>query len=99
MLDLKQKAYSEWLVVRSQQGERGAFDLLIEHWQKRYYLYAFKRLNDWEAAQDVTQEYLLSISRSLRKLADPELPFQSGAFASWSGAVSIGNAGRFVPEK
>ena len=78
MLDLKQKAYSEWLVVRSQQGERGAFDLLIEHWQKRYFLYAFRRLNDREAARDVTQECLLSISRSLRKLADP------AAFPKWS---------------
>ncbi len=71
MLDLKQKAYNEWLVVRSQQGEQQAFALLIKYWQKRYYLYALKRLNDREAARDVTQECLLSISRGLGKLSDP----------------------------
>jgi hypothetical protein len=35
MLGLKQKAYNEWLVVRSQQGEQQAFTSLIEYWQKR----------------------------------------------------------------
>lgn len=71
MLDLKQKAYNEWLVIRSQQGERDAFDELLRRWQRRYYLYAMNRLHDREAANDVTQECLLSISRNLNKLSDP----------------------------
>ena len=78
MLDLKQKAYNEWLVVRCQQGEPQAFEELIKHWQKRYYLYAFNRLKDKEAARDVAQECLLSISRNLGKLAEP------AAYPKWS---------------
>jgi RNA polymerase sigma-70 factor, ECF subfamily len=78
MADLKQKSFAEWLVIRSQQGERGAFDELVKHWQQRYFLYAYNRLKDREAARDVTQECLLSISRSLNKLADP------AAFPKWS---------------
>ena len=77
MLDLKQKAYNEWLVVRSQQGEPQAFEELVRHWQKRYFLYALNRLKDREAARDVTQECLLSISRNLGKLSDP------AAYPSW----------------
>ena len=77
MADLKQKSFVEWLVVRSQQGERDAFDALVKHWQQRYFLYALNRLNDREAARDVTQECLLSISRNLNKLSDP------AAFPKW----------------
>ena len=78
MLDLKQKAYNEWLVVRCQQGEPQAFEELIKHWQKRYYLYAMNRLNDREAARDVMQECLISINRNLGKLSDP------AAYPKWS---------------
>ena len=78
MKDLKQQSYIEWLVIRSKLGEQSAFNSLIKHWEQRYYLYALNRLNDPAAAQDVTQECLLSISRSISKLSDP------AAFPKWS---------------
>lgn len=78
MADLKHRSFVEWLVLRSQQGEREAFNELVRHWQQRYFLYAYNRLKDREAARDVTQECLLSISRNLKKLADP------AAFPKWS---------------
>ena len=77
MFDPKQRAYSEWLVVRSQQGDPKAFKLLIEFWEYRLQRYAFRRLNDAELAKDVTQECLLAVSRGLMKLKDP------AAFPKW----------------
>jgi len=74
----KQRIYSEWLVLRSQQGDREALHALLSLWQQRYLLYARQRLGGHEAAQDVVQESLLAICRNLHKLGNP------GAFPSWS---------------
>ena len=71
MRRLKRDSLNEWLVIRSQQGEKDAFTALVRNWQQRYYLYALNRLKDKEAARDVTQDCLLSISRSLGNLSDP----------------------------
>lgn len=78
MRDLKQRSFNEWLIIRCQQGEKGAFTSLVKNWERRYYLYALSRLKDKEAARDVTQDCLLSISRSLGKLSDP------AAYPKWS---------------
>lgn len=78
MKQLQQQGYNEWLVVRCQMGEAEAFERLVELWHRRYFLYAMNRLGQREAAQDVTQECLLSISRGIRKLADP------AAYPKWS---------------
>lgn len=78
MRELKQRSFNEWLIIRCQQGERDAFTSLVKNWEQRYYLYALNRLKDKEAARDVTQECLLSISRSLGNLSDP------AAFPKWS---------------
>jgi RNA polymerase sigma factor (sigma-70 family) len=78
MRDLKQRSFNEWLIIRCQQGERDAFTALVKAWERRYYLYALNRLKDREAAKDVTQDCLLSISRSLGTLSDPV------AFPKWS---------------
>ena len=78
MRDLKQRSFNEWLIIRCQQGERDAFTALVKAWERRYYLYALNRLKDREAAKDVTQDCLLSISRSLATLSDPV------AFPKWS---------------
>ena len=78
MRELKQRSFNEWLIIRCQQGEKDAFTSLLKNWEQRYYLYALNRLKDKEAARDVTQECLLSISRSLGSLSDP------AAFPKWS---------------
>ncbi|MCG8414528.1 MAG: RNA polymerase sigma factor [Pseudomonadales bacterium] len=76
-MDSKQRAYSEWLVVRCQQGDPAAFRLLVAFWEKRLLPYALRRMGDREAAQDATQECLLAVSRGLKTLTDP------GAFPKW----------------
>jgi len=78
MKPLRQQSYNEWLVIRCQQGETEAFERLLDDWRQRYFLYALNRLREREAAQDVTQDCLLSISRSIYKLSDP------AAYPKWS---------------
>ena len=78
MHDLKERSFNEWLVIESQRGEKNAFNTLIKNWEQRYFLYALNRLKSPEAAKDVTQESLISISKSLRKLSDP------ASYPKWS---------------
>lgn len=78
MRDLKERSFNEWLVIESQRGEKDAFNTLIKNWEQRYFLYALNRLKSREAAKDVTQESLISISKSLRKLSDP------ASYPKWS---------------
>ena len=77
MFDPKQRAYSEWLVLRCQQGDSAAFKELVAQWDQRLLLYGIRRLEDPEAARDATQECLLAVSKGLGKLNDP------GAFPKW----------------
>ncbi|MFK7865289.1 MAG: RNA polymerase sigma factor [Pseudohongiellaceae bacterium] len=74
----KSQGLNEWLVIRSQQGEKQALEELLTYWSKRYLLYAINRLRDREAAKDVTQECLISIGRNIGKLKDPS------AYRTWS---------------
>ncbi|MEQ8953816.1 MAG: RNA polymerase sigma factor [Gammaproteobacteria bacterium] len=74
----KQQSLNEFLVIRAQQGDRISFNQLLQRWQQRYYGYALNRLGNSEAAKDVCQDCLLSISRSLGGLSDP------AAFPTWS---------------
>ena len=78
MHNLKERSFNEWLVIESQLGEKDAFNTLIKNWEQRYFLYALNRLKSREAAKDVTQESLISISKDLRKLSDPV------AYPKWS---------------
>lgn len=78
MRDLKERSFNEWLIIESQGGDIDAFNTLMKNWEQRYFLYALNRLKSREAAKDVTQESLLSISKSLRKLSDP------ASFPKWS---------------
>ncbi len=80
-MDAKQKAYSEWLVLRCQQGDRSALNKLLALWTGRYFAFARYRLGNREAAQDVLQEALVAICRSLHKLADP------ASFPRWSFTI------------
>ena len=71
MRDLKECSFNEWLVIESQRGQTDAFNTLINNWEQRYFLYALNRLKSREAAKDVAQESLISISKGLHKLSDP----------------------------
>lgn len=70
-MDSKEKAFSEYLVIRCQQGSRQALRSLLDMWQSRLLAYATNRLGDRDSAQDALQEGLLAICRNLYKLEDP----------------------------
>lgn len=78
MHTLTERSFNEWLVLESQRGETDAFNTLMKNWEQRYFLYALNRLTSREAARDVVQESLISISKGLHRLADP------AAFPKWS---------------
>ena len=80
-MDNKEKAFSEWLVLRCQQGHRQSLKPLLELWQPRYLAYIRQRLGDPDSARDVLQEALLAICRSLYKLQDP------ASFPRWSFTI------------
>lgn len=77
-MDDKQRAYSEWLVIRCQQGDASALHELLRFWQPRFLVYARQRLGDQNVAADVVQEAMLGICRNLYRLAD------AAAFPGWS---------------
>ena len=73
----KDQSYNEWLVINSQLGDSQALNELLKNWYQRLYLYAVRKLGDNEAAREVVQECLLSITRSLGSLNNP------AAFPKW----------------
>ncbi len=78
MKDRASLVADEWLVLRSQDGDAGAFDLLISRWQDRLWRHARRLLRDDDAAWDVVQEAWMSILNGLRRLDDPQ------AFPGWA---------------
>ena len=66
------------LVLRAQAGQREAVDELVRLWQTRLWRLALARMNDQEAAWDVSQDAWLAIIRGLPRLRQPE------AFGRWA---------------
>lgn len=69
------KACDEWLVLRSQDGDGEAFELLVARWQPRLLRHARHLLGGEsgavDAAHEVVQEAWLAIVRGLGRLEDP----------------------------
>ena len=68
------------LVREYQNGNKKAFDLIVEHMSGKFYYTVFKTVNDEYEAQDILQEIWIRITRSIGSLKDPE------AFKKWSFA-------------
>src|SRR6187397_3556871 len=66
------------LVVRAQQGDKGAFADLATGIGDRYLAVARRILRDLNLAEDATQQALLSIWQDLPRLRDP------ARFDAWS---------------
>ena len=60
------------LVVRAQQGDRGAFTDLVDAIGGRLHAIAFSVLRDRELARDATQQALLAAWQELPRLRDPD---------------------------
>jgi RNA polymerase sigma-70 factor (ECF subfamily) len=61
----------EWLALRCQAGEPGAFEDLVREMERPLRYYVAKLLRDEDQALDVLQEVWVRAFRSLRRLAEP----------------------------
>jgi RNA polymerase sigma-70 factor (ECF subfamily) len=68
----------ELLVLRSQEGDAGAFEALVGRWQERLWRHAWRLAGNESVAWDMLQETWIGISRGLGRLADP------AAFPAWA---------------
>jgi RNA polymerase sigma-70 factor (ECF subfamily) len=64
------------LVARSQKGDVGAFNMLVERYQSLAYALALRMLGDPDAAADVTQDAFFSAFRAIQA-------FRGASFRAW----------------
>jgi RNA polymerase sigma factor (sigma-70 family) len=69
----QEQLHTEILVIRCQQGEKEAFGLLVELWQKPLLTFALRYLEQETEVLDVVQETWISVIRKLNKLQNPSL--------------------------
>ncbi len=73
----EQQIYTELLVIRCQQGEKEAFELIVELWQKPLLAFARRYIDQDTEAWDAVQETWISVIKGLNRLQRPSL------FVSW----------------
>ena len=76
----------EWLALRCQSGEAGAFEDLIAVMERPLLYYATSLTGNPDSALDVLQEVWIKAFRGIRKLKDP------GALRSWLYSITHGIA-------
>jgi RNA polymerase sigma-70 factor (ECF subfamily) len=77
MNEQRQKIYTELLVIRCQQGEKEAFEQLVELWQQPLLVFAMRYLDCQTESQDAVQETWFAAIKGLNKLQNSSL------FVSW----------------
>lgn len=68
----------ELLVLRCQEGDAEAFELLVGRWQRRLWRHAWRLTGDESAAWDALQEAWIGVSRGIGRLVD------AAAFPAWA---------------
>lgn len=74
----QERLNDELLVLRCQEGDAEAFELLVGRWQRRLWRHAWRLTGDESAAWDAVQETWIGISRGVARLAD------AAAFPAWA---------------
>jgi len=74
----RDQIYNELLVLKSQTGDKDAFEELVRRWEKRLWHYAYKVTGSDSAAWDIVQETWVGIIKGIRKLED------TAAFPKWT---------------
>jgi RNA polymerase sigma-70 factor, ECF subfamily len=80
------RASYEWLALRCQSDEKGAFEDLIAVMERPLIYYAASLTGSPDSALDVVQEVWIKSFRSIRKLRDP------GALRQWLYSITHGIA-------
>lgn len=89
----KERAYTEYLVMRAKTGDRSGYNLLAEHYERRLLSFAMRLTGDVEMARDASQEAWLDITRGLTRLSNARL-FQAWAYKIVSRRALIKSAKR-----
>ena len=76
----------EWLALRCQSGEEGAFEDLIAVMERPLLYYVASLTGNLDSALDVLQEVWIKAFRGIRKLKDP------GSLRSWLYSIAYGIA-------
>ncbi len=80
----------ELLVLECQRGDPRALDRLVERWNKRLLVHAFRLVGEQEGAKEVVQEAWLAVVRGVQKLQDPS------RFRPWVFQIVTHKAADFV---
>ncbi len=80
----------ELLVMGAQDGEVQALHELLTRWQARFRRRALRLTDDHHGAWDVTQEAMLTMVRSIRRLDDP------ACFGRWSYRIVANKAADWI---
>ena len=62
---------TELLVLRVQNGEKEAFELLVTQWYQRLERRAYQLTKDIDAVRDISQDSWVAIIKGIRRLKDP----------------------------
>jgi len=85
-MENRDRASYEWLALRCQSGEKGAFEDLIAVMERPLLYYAMSLTGSQDSALDVLQEVWIKTFRGIRKLRDP------GALRQWLYSITHGIA-------
>jgi len=85
-MDSEDRARYEWMTLRCQSGEPGAFEDLIAVMERPLLYYAMSLTGSQDSALDVLQEVWIKTFRGIRKLKDP------GALRPWLYSIVHGIA-------
>ena|ERR1039457_2214157 len=85
-MDSENRAQYEWMALRCQSGEPGAFEDLIAVMERPLLYYATSLVGNPDTALDVLQEVWIKAFHGIRKLKDP------GALRSWLYSITHGIA-------
>lgn len=66
----KEAIYCELLVLRCRRGDRGVWQQMIEHWDRRLFYYIRRIVEDEQDARDVLQETWLATHKGIGAIRD-----------------------------
>lgn len=85
-MDTKSRTQDEWIALRCQSGEAGAFEDLVAVMERPLLYYATKLTGNVETALDVLQDAWIRVFRGIRRLKDP------GSLRPWLYRITHGIA-------
>ena len=81
------------LIQRVLDGDDAAFTELVKKYQKSVHALAWKKVQDFHIAEDITQETFLRAYKSLSNLKEPQ------SFASWLYVIAANNCKTWLSKK